>query len=831
MKRSWIIATTTAMAMSFAAQVANAATVVDTWTFDASSATSGEEPSNNGILLGDFDSTLQTAAQVDGTFKFDPITSGTASDLSAWSLLNESIDMSAGYAQFTLNIDSVDMSGDPATANAFGIQLANSGDAGDFLQLNFGLNWNKTIMQFILTGKIDGVAITEGATANKYINLPTLAETDVQATAKLNVDAGTLTLSVVGFDDKVMTIDNDLSGLDKLDRIRTYQRNFLGAGDFIVFDSITVEKDASVQTEAEYGYAEVWDMDDNGQFQLSTNGTSLGSTFDTNNNSITQIDDDGTFIFSPTSVSGNDTILLSTPIVLTNGATSKVKLSYDLSSVDFSVDPATRTTLDVILMDSASSDSLTIRLLDVNTGDTLRGQVYLREAGTIPNLFLGNQDVSPTLSLSAPASISVELDYEAGSYAWDINGVTGTGAVDLSGLGINRFDSLKIYYNTWSNSTDQAVLDSLKVETFGNASSGPHPLSAYVINYQMDDNIGTTPDELAQTGNDYLGQFNTVPGPAADGAGNLFVTNATAAVQSMKHIFDSVRTNGVFVAEWRLSEWDFSTAVDGKGVKVGLFDASHALYLEYVADNVNGHCEIRSWQSGDPAFDFGNTTEIPLVSDGTGVVIQAEFNLDDLTYTVSWKFDTDAAFTTFVNAKAFNAGFVDKFDAIELRPGDGTQTASIDYITVTDPNPPEASPGAMYLAWLTTYSELGTATNLTDNPDGDMLDNLAEYALGGNPVDGADTGIGSVVGTAVDGGTNYLEYVHAIRDDADARGLTYYLESDENLIVAPGWVSAVYEIVGTNLNYEVSGFDSVTNRIPTDAKDQQFLKLKVESFL
>jgi len=67
-----------------------------------------------------------------------------------------------------------------------------------------------------------------------------------------------------------------------------------------------------------------------------------------------------------------------------------------------------------------------------------------------------------------------------------------------------------------------------------------------------------------------------------------------------------------------------------------------------------------------------------------------------------------------------------------------------------------------------------------------------------------------------------------MRDDATARGLSYSLETDTDLIFALGWTNAIYEVVGTNTSTGISGFDAVTNRIPTDAEATQFINLKVK---
>ncbi|VGO20795.1 hypothetical protein SCARR_02862 [Pontiella sulfatireligans] len=573
------------------------------------------------------------------------------------------------------------------------------------------------------------------------------------------------------------------------------------------------------------GYAEVWGMDDNRQFQFSTNGTSLGATFDTNHNGIAQINDDGTFIFAPNSGNGNDTILLSTPIVLTNGATSKVKLSYDLSSVDFSVDPSTQTILDVILMDSVSSDSVTIRLLDVDTSDTLRGQVYLREEGTPPNLFLGNQTAQPVLSTNVSTVISVELDYSAGGYAWDINGATGSGAVDLAGLGIDRFDSIKIVYNNWSNSTDKAVFDHLMVETFMT-----QPESIYIVEYQMNDVATTALSSVDQTGND-PGSFPALTGidAATDGLGNVLFRDVTASKGPTMSLAD-VYSNGVYTIDLYISEWDQTAENHGNliraSVQSSLTDGESMMIGLGVDSNYNGMV-VSSWVAPGTYVSGSTINEIPYQSNGTGIVMRLQFDLDDGSYRASWKWDTDASFTQYDSGASMNLVNYNQFKLNINTAGSwpADQSMSIGYMTLNQE--PQITVESGYSLWLDNYPGLGAATNLTDNADGDALDNLAEYALGGNPVDAADVGVASVSAIMEEGGVNYLEYVHPVRYDADIRGLTYYLESDEDLVNAPGWVGVVYEVIGTNFNFGAAGFNSVTNRISIDAKVQQFLRLRV----
>ncbi len=131
-----------------------------------------------------------------------------------------------------------------------------------------------------------------------------------------------------------------------------------------------------------------------------------------------------------------------------------------------------------------------------------------------------------------------------------------------------------------------------------------------------------------------------------------------------------------------------------------------------------------------------------------------------------------------------------------------------------------------YQAWISQYPGVGAATNLTDNPDGDALDNLAEFALGGNPDDPVDRGHVPVSGTVEVGGSNWFGYVYAKRKNAEAKGLTYSVEQNTDLVYGI-WTTNVVEVLGSGtLDSE---FDTVTNRVSADVEDRQFLKLVIES--
>lgn len=136
---------------------------------------------------------------------------------------------------------------------------------------------------------------------------------------------------------------------------------------------------------------------------------------------------------------------------------------------------------------------------------------------------------------------------------------------------------------------------------------------------------------------------------------------------------------------------------------------------------------------------------------------------------------------------------------------------------------PPATPQSMFDTWAAT-NITGSATNLLDDADGDSLDNLTEYAIGGNPDSAADQGNVPLKSMTELNGTNYLVYVYYERDDAAARGLSASLTAGTDL-VNTNWSASPIEFVGSGAG--PAGFNAVTNRVPMD-QPQGFLRLQVE---
>lgn len=115
---------------------------------------------------------------------------------------------------------------------------------------------------------------------------------------------------------------------------------------------------------------------------------------------------------------------------------------------------------------------------------------------------------------------------------------------------------------------------------------------------------------------------------------------------------------------------------------------------------------------------------------------------------------------------------------------------------------------------------IGTETN---DYDDDGLNNLWEYALGGDPTLNTDRGVSPVCGILNVGGVETFNYVYPQRSAADS-GLTYSLEVTTDL-VSGTWTNAGYSVQGTNVTGGT--LDYVTNVTDT-VDDQKFIRLIIE---
>jgi hypothetical protein len=129
-------------------------------------------------------------------------------------------------------------------------------------------------------------------------------------------------------------------------------------------------------------------------------------------------------------------------------------------------------------------------------------------------------------------------------------------------------------------------------------------------------------------------------------------------------------------------------------------------------------------------------------------------------------------------------------------------------------------------AWANTYGVSNVTA--TTHSDTDGLSDLYEYGLGGDPTNENDIGFIPTYSAAADGGTNWFYYVYPKNKSAAIAGLNYYLETDTDLVTAPGWTNGNYEVVATKTDGFGSGFDAVTNRVSTETEAKQFIQLQID---
>jgi sialate O-acetylesterase len=128
-------------------------------------------------------------------------------------------------------------------------------------------------------------------------------------------------------------------------------------------------------------------------------------------------------------------------------------------------------------------------------------------------------------------------------------------------------------------------------------------------------------------------------------------------------------------------------------------------------------------------------------------------------------------------------------------------------------------PSGSYVRWMESYPAAGGSTNYMDDPDGDGMNNLLEYALGGEP----DVFDASSVQPAAAMESGWMVYVYKQRKNYEGFGLDYSVLSGADLVSGPPTNATT--VIGSG-EYD-SDFNLVTNGMPADAS-QSFMQLKVQ---
>ena len=349
-----------------------------------------------------------------------------------------------------------------------------------------------------------------------------------------------------------------------------------------------------------------------------------------------------------------------------------------------------------------------------------------------------------------------------------------------------------------------------------------NPVPAGALNYQMDDTVGTVVSNLVHSGAD-TGQLSAGPAQpiATDGIGNLVWTNIAAGGLS-QHNLDDTYTDGQCALEFHMSNWQMAESVaagSGLGIKFKVGSGLVVASLEMISQSG----KFRIYSKASDGAD-GNKFQNLDVDSALGVTVRMELDLDAGTYDFMHKLDSTTNWT--VTAADMDLGSVTEINTFKLESsstwGDPANTMALDYVTF-EGNGAAAPTG--YDAWIVEHGLTGAETNRTADVEPDGMDNLLEFALGGDPNIDDAASVLPTSGMAQDGGTNWLEYVYNRRVDHVALGLEYNVETVDDLVLGT-W---------TNDNYTVSGigsvdaeFDAVTNRIDTTTDDNHFIGLTVQ---
>lgn len=193
------------------------------------------------------------------------------------------------------------------------------------------------------------------------------------------------------------------------------------------------------------------------------------------------------------------------------------------------------------------------------------------------------------------------------------------------------------------------------------------------------------------------------------------------------------------------------------------------------------------------------------------------------TFLAYWKDSSGTILETF--SKSHTKGVeIESINTISFgnRETTGSVTGNLTNVTLEinpDDGGGETDP---WIAWLALYPGLETSTNYTDDAEpggGDGLNNLLEYALGGNPLE--DDAVTFMPKESMDG--TYLNYVY--RRSITDIGVTYSVVSGTDLV--NNNITNATEQAGNSGDLG-EGYESVTNRVPTASETKQFMQLKVQ---
>jgi len=611
-------------------------------------------------------------------------------------------------------------------------------------------------------------------------------------------------------------------------------------GDVITFDNIKVTQLAAAEPFPAVALVDLWDYDSNTNGASMSEGVSTGyvggAAFSDSNlaaisNNMLRFAYDGVeqSIFRVTPVSGASGM-----------STGKFELAWDYVSIDFANTEAavSNANVGINIRDTvlAAKPSVGFRVQYNGTANEMNLQLT---DGAGANQTLASLPGSSLSNLHVRLQMDLDNSGSAGSVNmfYTLDGepevpLTYGGAVP-AGFQLSEYRLVVQTINGgngWQLG-DAVYTDNLRFDKIAAIDVAPVYLEKVV--YQMNDVAGTLLNALAQTGTDGGQIQGTDPLIATDGLGSLVSMGDGTNDVTRKHFLDIIYAQGLHRLEFAFDDFNLDASENSSSLKFGLVDDSGTNLVNFGIDVNTNNAAARFRASanngggaGQDFYDYGYVAS-------TGVVLRIDVNLDIGTYSASWRFDNGTEFTSVASGESLgqlaniaeirlsvNAGDTTGFDAADY--------INVDYLiysTTSTELPPTAT--ELWNAWLGLYPGLGTSTNFSDDFDGDTLDNVREYAHGGSPVDGGDVGNAPALGaTSNVGGTNYIDYVFIRRQDMAARGLSYTVKVNDDLVFG-SWTndSSLISFKGA-VNIDDT-WRAVTNSINSDAAER-FIKTDVK---
>lgn len=127
--------------------------------------------------------------------------------------------------------------------------------------------------------------------------------------------------------------------------------------------------------------------------------------------------------------------------------------------------------------------------------------------------------------------------------------------------------------------------------------------------------------------------------------------------------------------------------------------------------------------------------------------------------------------------------------------------------------PATNAPLTGYAGWIDDFNLFAGEAAADADPDGDGMNNLYEYGLGGNPTNDAVLGTLPLFEVIGQGGSNIVQYIHVQRTDTQS-GISYSVEQTAALVPA-AWTNDGFTVTGES--GDVGGFKTVTNQASAEA--------------